>query len=821
MANWAVVIGINQYWLPQACLKGAVKDALAMRTWLLDPNGGNVPPENLKLLLAPRKGERVGKIDWKPATSGGILTEIVDLIQRSGGQGERLYFFYAGHGITARVSNSDETTIVGTDFTNIITQNSCTLRSLTEFFETTQFQDQFFFIDACRNIPWRGEIVPGFWTQPQLRDPGLPPVQQFTFYATSPGSEARETADERGAFSKLLLKGLSGEGSAKAWAPDGDGYVVRWDRLVRYVGEEFDALKLPVIGEYQRPQEEVVRGASQQDPVLSSFPAGSFKEVRLTVRLEPGTVRSLAQVSVIDEYEPVEAVPKKRGTALQYTLPPKTYGVIAKADAHNDAKIRPPVDLYESREVTLQLEPIPRAPVPMGVGPPPPPPPAAPGDALTNGGGVSTAALAPPAGAVTVTCSDPLAPLELTDATGQVLAVGLSGGGGLHVPDLAPGFYRARSRSPEGAVAETVVEIAPGDPQVVRVAAPPVHYSAVMRAVLRRSKLRVAEDNTIDLPGVGPVACPRLSTILALAGGLAMRGDAVAAVSLVGPLGFRRVGNAGPAETALNVLFGVDSSSPAKAATLLRGVRLRLWRMGTPVPARQVELAPMPDVKGIGKLALRRRPGPHWLSLEVPGEQPLVLALALLPRRATMVVVERDSTGILTVLQYMPSLQTDPSSDLEQFRRLELVQRCLAAGRLDLGHDTAVELLEGKWADPIAGCLGGYLMLKLGKAQELETAARNMVGMYPELSDSHVLDAEFHAAQREAAAAERAAGAALDAGLPIVADGISRLLDYPGSFGLMNDNARLAAHVFDNRVKGALWSLWAPPKLTPRKLLVP
>jgi hypothetical protein len=186
-----------------------------------------------------------------------------------------------------------------------------------------------------------------------------------------------------------------------------------------------------------------------------------------------------------------------------------------------------------------------------------------------------------------------------------------------------------------------------------------------------------------------------------------------------------------------------------------------------------------------------------------------------------MVVVERDSTGILTVLQYMPSLRADPSSDLAQFRRLELVQRCLAAGRLDLGHDTAVELLQDKWADPIAGCLGGYLMLKLGKAQELETAVSNMMGMYPELSDSHVLEAEFHSAHQRPEAAERAASDALEAGLPIVADGISRLLDYPGSFRLMNDNAKLAAHVFDNRVKGALWSLWAPPTFTPRKLLGP
>ena len=172
MANWGVVIGINQYWLPQACLAGAVNDALAMREWLLDPNGGNVPPANLKLLLAPLAAQEPPDLQWEEAKNNTIFTEIADLVQQSGGQGERFYFFYAGHGITARVSNSDETTIVGTDFTNILTNNSCTLSSLTEFFETTEFQNQFFFIDACRNIPWRGEIVPGRWTQPQARDPG-------------------------------------------------------------------------------------------------------------------------------------------------------------------------------------------------------------------------------------------------------------------------------------------------------------------------------------------------------------------------------------------------------------------------------------------------------------------------------------------------------------------------------------------------------------------------------------------------------------------------------------------------------------------------
>src|SRR4051794_3727848 len=363
MASWAVVIGINRYWLPQACLDGAVKDALDMRKWLLDPDGGNVPKENLTLLLAPRKGEEPRNVQSTDATKDNIVQGIAELVQRSGGQGERLFFFYAGHGITARVSNSDETTIVGTDFTDVLTDNSCTLSSLLEFFETTQFQNQFFFVDACRNIPWKGEIVPGRWTRPQLRDPGLPPVQQFTFYATSPGSEARE-ADERGAFTKLLVKGLRGDGAAKAWSPDGDGYVVRWDRLVRYVGTEFENLSLPVTGGYQRPQEAVTRGATQQDPLLARFPPDAFKDIRLTVRLEPGAVGKTAEVSVIDEYEPVDANPKRRGNALVFSLAPKTYGGIARADPPAPSKSRPPGHPYvpPAGDTPLAPAPAPRPP---------------------------------------------------------------------------------------------------------------------------------------------------------------------------------------------------------------------------------------------------------------------------------------------------------------------------------------------------------------------------------------------------------------------------------------------------------------------------
>ena len=53
MANWAIVVGINEYWEPQANLRGAVNDALKMVAWLTSQDGGNVPPRNLYLMTNP------------------------------------------------------------------------------------------------------------------------------------------------------------------------------------------------------------------------------------------------------------------------------------------------------------------------------------------------------------------------------------------------------------------------------------------------------------------------------------------------------------------------------------------------------------------------------------------------------------------------------------------------------------------------------------------------------------------------------------------------------------------------------------------------
>src|SRR5262245_64992619 len=100
MANWAIVVGVDRYWSEGAHLKGAVRDALSVREWLLDPNGGNVPAANLQLALSttpnsPPVDTAFGALE---ATKSNIVTAINNLMVLSSGKGERLYFYFAGHG---------------------------------------------------------------------------------------------------------------------------------------------------------------------------------------------------------------------------------------------------------------------------------------------------------------------------------------------------------------------------------------------------------------------------------------------------------------------------------------------------------------------------------------------------------------------------------------------------------------------------------------------------------------------------------------------------------------------------------------------------
>jgi hypothetical protein len=811
--NWAVVIGIDRYWSERACLKGAVSDALRMRKWLLDPAGGNVPEENLALILSPTAGNEPADVEAVEATNAAIVSSIADLLKRSKGEGERLYFYYAGHGLTARVNQRDENALVCSDFTELLTTNSLALRSLWEFFETVQFQDQFFFVDACRNIPWENvEFEVGRWPLPRKRDPGLPPAQQFILYATSPGlraQELQEAGNERGAFTEVLLDGLEGKSKAKAWSSEKQNYQVRWERLVDYVKKELQDRRLAV-GQglaqdvFQIPQDTGAHGVAgrERNPVLAEFPADAFDPERLRIHLSPDEAVSVAEVIVLDETAvPVETKSQLAGLPVEFTLPPRTYALHATAPEYDRAVARPPIELYSECEIPLELGRAAQVETPPG------------------GNGTGTRALDEPAATadLVVRTSDPLVPVEVADATGRVLEVS---NGGVSLPGLTPGFYRVRLIPPGGVAREELVELAPGTEQTIELDAP--EASQAVQELVETMAAPVHGDNTVEVSkSVGPIASPELSTILTLAAGAAIKADAESAE------GLRRLGLGAAAdaldpaaETGLYVVLGHESTDAAEAAGYFSGLRLRLWKVGEPIPESFESARVSASATGVAEFACSATPGAYWLSLEPPGGKPMVLALAMLPKRLTLLTIEVQP-ALTKIFQYLPSLAPDSSSGADVLRRVELLERIMLDGRLDAGHELAQQLLARELNNPLAGCLSAYLYLRLGRTKELEETVKNLTTRFPGLSDVHVIRGEFEAAAGRAAEAKAAFAKAIEVGVPIFGEGLTRLLEGLRTYEVEHPLARLVSHIFEHHMSGSMWSVWLPEELAPGELLVP
>ena len=840
--NWAVVIGIDKYWTEAACLKGAVRDALCMRKWLLDPAGGNVPEENMALLLTPLEGKDPGVEDGE-ATNEGIVKAIADVLKRSGGEGERLYFFYAGHGLTARINQRDESTLVAADFSDILTTNSLALRSLWEFFETVQFKDQYFFVDACRNMPWENvEFEVGRWPLPRKRDPGLPPAQQFILYATSPGlraQELQEAGNERGAFTEVLLDGLRGKSKAKAWSAEKQNYQVRWERLVDYVKNDLEERRVDV-GQgaaqdvFQIPQDTGAHGVAgrERNPVLAEFPADAFDPEPLRIVLSPDEAVSVAEVIVLDEAAvPVETKPAVAGP-VEFTLPPRTYALHATAPDYDRAVARPPIELYSPCEIPLELAKAVAAEAAEAAE-------AAGNGAATRGmegapapGGEAGAAPAPAAEAapaaappaaeeeaatatLVVRTGDRLAPIEVADASGRVLTVA---NGEAVLRDTAPGFYRVRLIPPGGAFTEELVEVAPGTEEVVELEA--TVAAPVVQELVETIAAPVHEDGTVEISeSAGRVAAPELSTLLTLAAG-AVLGDGSKDGDALGRLGLGTVTEALPAdaESGLYVVLGLPVP-PAEAKGYWQGLKLRLWKVGEPVP-EETQTVRAADAAQVAEFACSAAPGPYWLSLEPPGGKPMVIALSLLPKRLALLTIELDP-ALAKIFQYLPALAGDSSASAEVLRKVELLERIMLDGRLDAGADLAGQLLARELNDPLAGCLSAYLYIRLGRTAELEATAKNLTTRFPGLSDAHVIRGEYEAHAGRAAEAKEAFTKAIEAGIPLFGEGLTKLLEGLRTYELEHPLAKLVRHIFKGHMSGSMWSVWVPDELKPGAHLVP
>jgi uncharacterized caspase-like protein len=803
--NWAVVIGVDQYWSEQASLHGAVNDALAVRTWLLDPAGGNVPEQQLLLLLSPRPDVKPD-VAFIEATKDNINLAINDLMLISKGEGERLYFFFAGHGLTARVANRDENALVTTGFNAVNTDHSIALRSLWEFFETTQFRDQFFFVDACRNVPpWeKHEFEIGRWTLPRSRDPGTPPVQQFILYATSPGLKAIEVRDvpgaEHGAFTRALLDGLGGDGAAKAWSWEREYYEVRWDRLVDYVRKRVEAEKRiagDAAGLLQVPQDAGSRGVPgrDRDAVVVSLPADRFDNERLEVQLEPDSVYPKAGVVVLNAIgAPVAEAVRLTGSLVTFELPPRTYALRAVAPDFKDGLLQPPVDLYgQVKRQVISLHPLEEQTTesPPVVEPKPEP-------------------------RIVVQAPDPLTVIEVRDETGDVKAVWPAAS---HLPPVTPGFYRLRLVGPEASSEEQFVTLTPGETEKVELAAAPVppFVAELGRAV----GAATGPGQTLVIEGLEPLAWAEPATFVTLAVGAAI--TAGRASEGAAPAGLRTLGVTLPTalldgQATSGVAVHVVASGTAEGADAIGDVRLRLWPAGEPVPPDDKAIGLDVVRPGLGVHMEKVKAGAYWLSLERGEATPPVISLTVLDGRLATLVAQVEPEG-LRLYQYHPPLEATPASTPAALRRLEYLERSLLGGHLDAAKVLAAEIATTAAEDPFAGCLCGYVLLRLGLLDELNDVIGKVVAVAPSLSDVYILRGE-HAAATGGTAGRQSFADATATGIPVFAEGLTRLVEGLRAHDLLHPRGSIVRHLFQRHVRGSMWSIFTPRRFEPGTLIV-
>ena len=186
----------------------------------------------------------------------------------------------------------------------------------------------------------------------------------------------------------------------------------------------------------------------------------------------------------------------------------------------------------------------------------------------------------------------------------------------------------------------------------------------------------------------------------------------------------------------------------------------------------------------------------------------------MLPGWLGLVVVTRELSRTFEVhhyqmpLQDMPELQVHRQevSPFATLRRIELMQRMVQAGRLAPTEPEVEMLLWDKWRDPIAGCLGAYLLLRAGKHENLGVPAFNLAQHFPELPDGHLLQALVAEAGGQPKVAANLLLNAEQRGLPVFRDGLVAMVNAADRLGLEPLTKRASAwlaHV----PEGSLFSL--------------
>lgn len=219
--DYAIVIGIDHY--PgegMRSLSAAEEDAGRFAAWLLHDAGGGLSKDQVRLIRSRELDQPLTKHDARPLKND-VDNALIDFgVGSKKRVGRRLYFYFAGHGLSP---SPDNVLMLMANASAYLFGYNLGLREYRNYFlNAAPFQELVFILDCCREFT--ADATPASPPFTSRRDPGeAPNVKEFVVLAAAYGRKAYEpamptslysdeplpTSDERrGLLTQALLEGL-------------------------------------------------------------------------------------------------------------------------------------------------------------------------------------------------------------------------------------------------------------------------------------------------------------------------------------------------------------------------------------------------------------------------------------------------------------------------------------------------------------------------------------------------------------------------------------------------------------------------------------
>ena len=201
--DYAIVVGISEY-AAYDLLKSAIGDAQAFADWLRKSDGGDVPADQVKIIVKSSDMRGIYPI------KDDVDNALADIISgRAGRVGRRFYFYFSGHGCSP---SADELLLLLANASNEMLLRNIGAAPYRKFLQEAALFDELIFIfDCCRDYQNLSALAQPPSLTPLPRSPASVNVKLFVALGTEYGQSSFAPNDgaERSFFTKFLIEGLS------------------------------------------------------------------------------------------------------------------------------------------------------------------------------------------------------------------------------------------------------------------------------------------------------------------------------------------------------------------------------------------------------------------------------------------------------------------------------------------------------------------------------------------------------------------------------------------------------------------------------------